>query len=144
MTTDNETPEQQLQQDAEETPEQGERPSLWRRAANTAGQGLRSAGRGFSDASRSTGQVIQRSSEVLTGADLRRFDEFTEAVTRVVVGLHQDQADIDQRVAQLEQESADIRQFQTELAGRMAQLEQERKGRNSGGFLLRVWRSLFR
>ena len=36
------------------------------------------------------GQVAHRASDVFTGADIRAFDEFTDAVTRVTVGLHRD------------------------------------------------------
>ncbi len=163
MTTGNEIPEQPPQ-DAEVTSDQGESPSLWRRAANTVGRGLRNAGQEISDVSRTTGQVIQRSGEVLAGADIRRFDEFTEAVTRVVVGLHHDQTDIGQRVSRLEQEASEIRQFQAQLIERLshleqeaadnrqfqeelaklvARLDQERRRRESGGFLRRIWRALF-
>ncbi|MYE39623.1 MAG: hypothetical protein F4X27_05285 [Chloroflexi bacterium] len=156
--------EQQPSQSGENSQESEGRPSWLRRAANRAGRGFQRAGQEISDASRSTGQVIQRSGEVLTGADIRRFDEFTEAVTRVAVGLHHDQTDTSrrvgqleqestnfrqlqgqlvERVARLEQESADIRQFQGELAERVAHLEQERQQRNSVGILRRIWRALF-
>ena len=163
MTTGNEMPEQPPQ-DAELTSDQVESSSLWRRATDTLGRGLRNAGQEISDVSRTTGQVIQRSSEVLTGADIRRFDEFTEAVTGVVVGLHHGQTEIGQRVSRLEQEASEIRQFQAQLAERLSQIEQETtnnrqfqeelaklvarldqegRRRDSGGFLRRLWRVLF-
>ena len=145
MTTNNDTPEQQLPQVAEETPEQEGRRSRWRGAANRAGRGFRRTGKEITRASRSTGRGLQRSGEVvadattdaagvtkrgavatgqvLSGADIRRFDEFTEAVTRVAVGLHHEQADIKERVARLEQEAVEIRQSQAELAERMAVIE---------------------
>ena len=34
-----------------------------------------------------------RSAEVLSGSDIRRFDEFTDATTRAVVGVHRDQGE---------------------------------------------------
>ena len=145
MTTDNEIPEQQPPQEAEELPEQEDRPSRWRRGANRAGRGFRRTGKEITRASMSTGRGIRRSGEVvadattdaagvtkrgavatgqvLSGADIRRFDEFTEAVTRVAVGLHHDQADISERVARLEQEAADIRRFRGELAERLETIE---------------------
>ena len=35
-------------------------------------------------------EQVSRSADVMTGADIRRFDEFTDATTRAVVGIHQD------------------------------------------------------
>ena len=75
------------------------------------------------DAAGATKRGAIRTGEVLNGVDIRRFDEFTEAVTRVAVGLHHDQADVKERVARLEQEAAEIRRFQTELAERLANIE---------------------
>ena len=40
-----------------------------------------------------------QSIDVMTGADIRRFDEFTDATTRVVVGLHQDLSELREQVA---------------------------------------------
>ncbi len=125
MAKENDQPEQRPSQDGEETQEPEAQPSWLRRATNLAAQGFQRAGQEIRDASRSTGEVVQRSSEVFTGADIRRFDEFTEAVTRVAVGLHHHQTDSSQRIVKLEQDSADIRQSQGELAGRVAGLEQE-------------------
>ena len=44
-------------------------------------------------------QKASRSIDVMTGADIRRFDEFTDATTRVVVGLHQDLSELREQVA---------------------------------------------
>lgn len=164
MAKEDTMPEQPRPQSGENSQESERHTSWLRRAANRAGRGFQGAGQEISDASRSAGQVMQRSGEVLTGADIRRFDEFTEAVTRVTVGLHHEQTDTSRRVGQLEQESAnfqqlqgelaervvrleqesaDIRQFQGELAERVAQLEQERQQCNSVGILRRIWRALF-
>ena len=98
MAKDDEISEPQPSQENEETQGTETQPSIFRRAANRVGQGVDRAGREIGQASRSTGQALQRSSEVLTGADIRRFDEFTEAVTRVAVGLHHDQAEASQRL----------------------------------------------
>ena len=75
------------------------------------------------DAAGATKRGAIRTGEVLSGADIRRFDEFTEAVTRVAVGLHHDQADVKERVARLENEAAEIRRFQAELAERLESIE---------------------
>ena len=143
MAKDDEISEPQPSQENEETQGTETQPSIFRRAANRVGQGVDRAGREIGQASRSTGQALQRSSEVLTGADIRRFDEFTEAVTRVAVGLHHDQAEASQRLAGLEQECSNLRQLHVELAERVARLEQERNRGDSGGFFQRIWRALF-
>ena len=36
--------------------------------------------------------------DVMTGADIRRFDEFTDATTKVVIGLHQDLSELREQV----------------------------------------------
>jgi cell division septum initiation protein DivIVA len=64
-------------------------------AASTAGGAAK-------DAARATGRGSKRAGEVFTGTDIRRLDEFTDAITRVVVGLHQENTDLKERVARLE------------------------------------------
>lgn len=66
---------------------------------------------------------MQRSGEVFTGADIRQFDAFTDAVTRVVLGLHNDQADMARRLTQLEQSIDEVREIQTKLAKQVASIE---------------------
>ncbi len=68
-------------------------------------------------------QTVRTSSEVLTGADIRQFDEFTDAVTRVVLGLHRDQADTAQRLTTIEQSIDEIRETQAQLSARLASIE---------------------
>ena len=46
-------------------------------------------------------QKVSRSVDVMTGADIRRFDEFTDATTRVVVGVHQDLSELREQVERL-------------------------------------------
>lgn len=55
------------------------------------------------DAAGAAGERVRRSAEVMTGADIRRFEEFTEAATTAVVGVHQDQADLREQLARMEQ-----------------------------------------
>lgn len=40
------------------------------------------------DAIGSARQAASRSIDLVTGADIRRFDDFTDAATTIVVGLH--------------------------------------------------------
>ena len=51
------------------------------------------------DAIASARQKASRSIDVMTGADIHRFDEFTDATTKVVVGLHQDLSELREQVA---------------------------------------------
>lgn len=66
---------------------------------------------------------VQRTGDVLTGADLRKFDEFTEAVTRICVGLHRDNAELKAKVALLEKQLEESNRVQCELAVRLTALE---------------------
>ena len=78
---------------------------------------------GMSEQLDSARQTLQRSGEVLTGADIRQFDDFTDAVTRVVLGLHRDRDDMAQRLTQLEQSIEEVREIQTQLAEQLASIE---------------------
>ena len=78
---------------------------------------------GMSEQLDSARQTVRTSSEVLTGADIRQFDEFTDAVTRVVLGLHRDQADTAQRLTTIEQSIDEIRETQAQLSARLASIE---------------------
>ena len=69
-------------------------------------------------------QGVQRTGDVLTGGDIRKFDEFTEAVTRVCVGLHRDNLELREHIARLEQQLEESNRVQDELAIRLSALEQ--------------------
>lgn len=69
-------------------------------------------------------EQVSRSADVMTGADIRRFDEFTDATTRAVVGVHQDLSELRQQVARAQGVADDIRDRQTRLNERLDQLEQ--------------------
>ena len=69
----------------------------------------------------------QRTGEVLTGADLRKFDDFTEAVTRVCVGLHREKAELRGQLARLEDQLEESNQAQKDLAARLEALEENRE-----------------
>ena len=69
-------------------------------------------------------QQVSRSADVMTGADIRRFDEFTDATTRAVVGVHQDLSELRQQVARTQGVADDIQEGQKHLNERLDQLEQ--------------------
>ncbi len=78
---------------------------------------------GMADQLDSARQTLRTSGEVMTGADIRQFDEFTDAVTRVVLGLHRDQSDMAQRLTTIEQSIGEIRQVQAQQAEQLASIE---------------------
>ena len=69
-------------------------------------------------------QSVQRSAEVMTGADIRKFEDFTEAATTAVVGVHQDQAELREQLVRTEQSLHALQQDQTELREKLAHTEQ--------------------
>ncbi len=66
----------------------------------------------------------KRSAEVMTGSDIRRFEEFADATTTVVVGVHRDQADLRERLTLTEQSVADLQQGQADLRESLTRTEQ--------------------
>ena len=90
-------------------------------------------------------QGVQRSSEVLTGSDIRGLDAFTDAVTRVSVGLHRNQAELREQVEKLEQSLSESRQAQAVQAERLVAVEQALDAhlkRNPRSIWERLWRTL--
>ena len=65
-----------------------------------------------------------RSAEVLTGSDIRRFDEFTDATTRAVVGVHRDQGELREHLADMDRAVKELRQEQLSVAERIETTEQ--------------------
>ncbi len=61
--------------------------------------------------------------DTATGQDIRKFEEFVEASTTVLVGLHRDQTAQAEKQAQLENGIEDVRQSQEAIDARLAQLE---------------------
>ena len=64
---------------------------------------------------------VSRSAEVMTGADIRRFEDFTEATTTAVVGVHRDQAELRKQLDQIRQSVSDV---QAEVRERLSHMEQ--------------------
>ena len=69
-------------------------------------------------------QSVQRSAEVMTGADIRKFEDFTEAATTAIIGVHRDQAELREQLARTEQSLHALQQGQTELREQLARTEQ--------------------
>ena len=76
-------------------------------------------------------QQVSRSVDVMTGADIRRFDEFTDATTRAVVGVHQDLSELREEVVRTHRLVGDIQERQEHLTERLDQLEQSVSRRTS-------------
>ena len=91
--------------------------------ADSVKQGMQQTGTTVSEATETARQNLQRSGEVLTGADLRKFDEFTEAVTRACIGLYHDELDSRKRLELLEELINQVAQTQGEIIERLTQLE---------------------
>ncbi len=69
-------------------------------------------------------QQVSRSAEVLSGSDIRRFDDFTDAATRAVVGVHRDQAELREHLADMDRRVEELRQEQLSVAARLETTEQ--------------------
>ncbi|MCY4364779.1 MAG: hypothetical protein OXE17_00915 [Chloroflexi bacterium] len=93
-------------------------------ARETVRQGLENAAGAASEQATELAEGVQRTGDVLTGADLRKFDEFTEAVTRVCVGLHRDNVELRGQIARLEQQLEESGLAQKDLAVRLEALEE--------------------
>ena len=62
--------------------------------------------------------------DTATGQDIRKFEEFVEASTTVLVGLHRDQATQAEKQTQLEDGIADVRQAQESIYAKLASLDE--------------------
>ncbi len=93
------------------------------------------AGEAVTDAGKETVQGARRAGEVFSGADIRNLDDFTEAVARVLVGLHRDNLALKEQVTALARELEAATTLQAELSERLATLEEKANsgfGRASG------------
>ena len=71
--------------------------------------------KGYADAAR----------QVTTGEDIRRFDDFTDATTRAVVGIHQDQSDLHEKYASTRRELEATHRRERQLAERLSELQEQ-------------------
>ena len=85
-------------------------------------------GRGVFDRAKgvigSARRQVSRSADIMTGADIRRFDEFTDATTRAVVGVHQDLTELREEVDRKHRVVDSVQERQEELTERIDRLEQ--------------------
>ena len=93
-------------------------------ARETVRQGLDNAAEVASEQAPGLVEGLQRTGDVLTGADLRKFDDFTEAVTRVCVGLHRDNVELRSQLERLEQRLEESNLAQKDLLARLESLEE--------------------
>lgn len=77
----------------------------------TTGEDGRGLGDRLRGASRTIGESMARSADVLTGRDISKFQEFTDAATTAIVGVHQDQTELRERLERLEDTVASRRGF---------------------------------
>ena len=68
-------------------------------------------------------QGVRRSAEVMSGADMRRFEDFTEAAATAVIGVHRDQTELRERLTHLEQSVKDLQQGQATLLENLTRME---------------------
>ena len=68
-------------------------------------------------------QSVRRSAEVMSGADIRRFEDFTEAATTAVIGVHQDQAELREQLVRTEQSLHALQQEHDTLRGDIARVK---------------------
>ncbi len=90
---------------------------------------------------------VRRSAEVMSGADIRRFEEFTDAATTAVIGVHRDQAELRERLASTEQSLNELQQGQAKLVESLASVEHSLRAQNdseeSGASSLSPWTIAF-
>ena len=71
-------------------------------------------------------EKVTGAADTITGVQFRRqFEEFTDAVTRTVIGVHQDQSALRDAQADLEAKQADLETQQTALRAEQEKLRQE-------------------
>ena len=75
-------------------------------------------------AASSAGKRVVGSAQAIAGADIRQFQDFADAATTVVVGVHRAQAEMNDRLASAEQSVTDMRRSQVELVEGMSRLQQ--------------------
>lgn len=59
-------------------------------------------------------ETVKRSAEVMSGSDIRRLDEFTDAATRVLMGLYRENQEQSERITRLEQTVSELQRHLNE------------------------------
>ncbi len=88
------------------------------KAAKRADQAMTSGAEraGVSDQLNTARDTAKRSAEIMSGSDIRQHNEFTDAVTRVLMGLHRDTVEQAARIEALEQTVGQLQQSLNEGA----------------------------
>ena len=71
---------------------------------------------GVSDQLNTARETLKRSTEVISGSDIQRLDEFTDAATRVLMGLYRETVEQAERITRLEQTVSQLQQHLNEGA----------------------------
>ena len=79
-----------------------------KRADEAVSRGAERAG--VSDQLNTAREMAKRSTEVISGSDIRSLDEFTDAATRVLMGLYREAAEQSERITRLEQTVSQLQQ----------------------------------
>ena len=79
-----------------------------KRADETVTAGAERAG--VSDQLNTARETVKHSAEVISGSDIRRLDEFTDAATRVLMGLYRETVEQAERITTLEQTVSQLQQ----------------------------------
>ncbi len=75
------------------------------------------------DAIGSATHRVRRSAEVMSGADIRHFEDFTDAATTAIIGVHRDQAELRERLTATEQSLDELQQGQAKLVEGLTRVE---------------------
>ena len=88
------------------------------KAAKRAGEAVTTgAGHaGVSNQLNTARETVKRSTEVISGSDIRRLDEFTDAATVVLMGLYRETVEQAERITRLEQTVSQLQQHLNEGA----------------------------
>lgn len=73
---------------------------------------------------------IVGTADTITGVQFRRqFEDFTDAVTTAVVGVHRDQGELQERADKLDAEVIEVQRIQEELRERVDKLDQNQNSK---------------
>ena len=76
------------------------------------------------------GERVTGTADTITGVQFRRqFEDFTDAVTTAVVGVHRDQGELQERADKLDAEVIEVQRIQEELRERVDKLDQNQNSK---------------
>ena len=88
-----------------------------RKALDAGGKAAGAAGKGAVVGGKKAGKGAKQVADVLVGADIRAFDDFTDAAMRVIIGLHEDNERLKTDTAELKERVAKVEAVIAELKG---------------------------